>query len=112
MAFAIAAAGAPGSAPQAAEPASISTSIASSTSASRAAALHPGIMARSSAITVIRAWRARRAARAILRGSTMSLVSSTSGTPPRTIASASATFWQQTPAAPAAICMRAISAER
>src|SRR5687768_6001103 len=63
----------------------------------------------SSTHTPIRARRESAARRSILRAPTTSLLMRMSSTPPSTSASASDTFWQQTPTAPACICRRAMS---
>ncbi len=63
----------------------------------------------SSTQTPIRARRESAARRSILRAPTTSLLMRMSSTPPSTSASASDTFWQQTPTAPACICRRAMS---
>src|SRR6266404_2635352 len=59
----------------------------------------------------MRASRASAASRAHLCAPAISLLTSTSATPPCTIASASLTFWQHTPTAPSAIWRRPITGD-
>src|SRR5579872_1222987 len=68
-------------------------------------------LARLSVQTEMSASRASSASRSTLRRPATSLETRTFCTPPRTIASASETFWQQTPTAPRAICILAISGD-
>ncbi len=62
-----------------------------------------------STATPSRARVASAASRSSLAPPQISLVTSTSPTPPSTMISASLTFWQQTPTAPRAICRQAMT---
>ena len=94
--------------PQRSMPTSISITTPSVTPCRPAAADRSSTFAGSSTATARRICAASRHSRSILMGPTIWLAISTSSTPPAAMASASPTFAQVTPGAPASICRRAI----
>src|SRR6266498_264319 len=101
-------AGLPGATPQRCMPTSISTIASIRTPKSRATRDAASICSTASKQRPTLASAASAARRRSLWSPTTWLLTSTSRTPPCTSASASPTFWQHCPTAPAAICFNAI----